>query len=274
MSLLLQRIRHGGAVNLSEKRMKLFFTLAVFIFPVVARCQNLPSLDVLLDRLDAYAKQYQATLPSLTCDEQVTSQALNQKGKVTRQVKIQSTLREVRNGNSYDPFTEKREFKRIDGRRPKATFQTSQLPYFAEGGFAGLVGFKSWEQRECFDYGVAPEDGGHTFRLEMTLKAKFRDASCTKLPFGFHRIVIADTETGRILHTERTVAPEVAASNLTVYFGGIDYAPQKLGEQTFWLPSRFDAHDSEDTGRMVATYSNCHRYTGESKLLPGYSLPE
>jgi hypothetical protein len=30
-----------------------------------------------------------------------------------------------------------------DGRRPKATFQTSQMPYFAEGGFAGLVGVQA-----------------------------------------------------------------------------------------------------------------------------------
>lgn len=250
--------------------MKLFFALAVYIFPAVAGCQDLPSLDVLLDRLDAYAKQYQATLPSLTCDEQVTSQALNQKGKVTWEVKIQSTLREVRNGDSYDPLIEQREFKRIDGRRPKPTFQTSQLPYFAEGGFAGLVGFKSWEQRDCFDYAVTPVDGGHTARLEMKLKAKVTVASCAKLPFGFHRIVIADAETGRIVHTERTIAPDFAASDLAVYFGGIDYAPQKLGEQTFWLPLRFYAHDAENTGRMVATYSNCHRYSGESRLLPGY----
>jgi len=90
---------------------------------------------------------------------------------------------------------------------------------------------------------------------------------------GFHRIVIADPETGRILHTERTIEPEVAARNTEVYFGGIDYAPQKLGEQTFWLPSRFYAQDAKNMGRMFATYSNCHRYTGELKILPAVSFP-
>jgi hypothetical protein len=252
--------------------MKLFFALAVFIFPLVAGCQDLPSLDVLLDRLDTYAKQYQVTLPSLSCDEQIMSQALNKNGKIAWEMKIQSTLREVRTGDTYDPFVEKREFKSIDGRRPKATFQTSQMPYFAEGGFAGLVGFKRWEQRECFDYVVTSGDGGHTVRLEMTLKVNSANPSCTRLPAGFHRIVIADPETGRILHTERTIAPEAAARNTGVYFGGIDYAPQKLGEQTFWLPSRFYAHDANNTARMFATYSNCHRYAGELKILPGYVL--
>jgi len=253
--------------------MKTLLAMAVFFFPVVAGCQGTPSLDVLLDRLVAYANQYQATLPSLSCDEQITTQALNKKGKVTWDVKIQSTLREVRTEDPNDPFAERREFKSIDGHRPRRTFQTSQLPYFVEGGFAGLVIFKRWEQRECFDYAVAAGDGGHTVRLEMTLKPKSTNPACAKLPAGFHRIVIADPETGRILHTERTIAPEEAVRNTEVYFGGIDYAPQKLGEQTFWLPSRFYSHDAENTERMFATYSNCHRYVGELKILPGVSFP-
>jgi hypothetical protein len=250
--------------------MKPFFALAVVIFPAVAGCQQLPSLDVLLDRLDAYAKQYQATLPSLFCEEQITSQALNKKGKVTWEVKIQSTLREVRTEDPYDPFREEREFKSVGGRHSKRPFQT---PYFVEGGFAGLVGFKSWEQRECFDYALASGDNGQTVRLDMTLKTTFTSPSCARLPAGLHRTVVADPETGRILHTERTIAPEAAVSAASVYFGGIDYAPQNLGEQTFWLPSRFYAHDAQNTGRMFATYSNCHRYTVELKVLPGKSYP-
>lgn len=254
--------------------MKPFFALAIFIFPIVAGCQALPSLDVLLDRLDAYAKQYQATLPSLSCDEQITSQALNSKGKATWGLKTQSTLREVRTEDLYFPFVEKREFKTVDGRRPKATFKTSQMPYFVEGAFASLVGFKGWEQRECFDYVATSVDRSKTVRLEMTLKAKPANPSCARLPAGFHRTVIADSETARILHTERVIAPEVAERGTEAYFGGIDYAPQKLGEQTFWLPSRFYSHDAQNTGRMFATYSNCHRYTGELKILPGVSFPE
>jgi hypothetical protein len=250
--------------------MKPFFALAVVIFPAMAWCQQLPSLDVLLDRLDAYAKQYQATLPSLVCDEQVTSQAFNNKGKVTWEMKIQSTLREVRTEDPYDPFREEREYKRVNGRRARRVLET---PYSVDGGFAGLVGFKSWEQRECFDYVLTSGDNAQTVRLDMTLKATFTNSSCAKLPAGLHRIVVAEPETGRILHTERTIAPEAAETAPKVYFGGIEYAPQKLGEQTFWLPSRFYAHDGKNTGRMFATYSNCHRYTVDSKILPGMSFP-
>jgi hypothetical protein len=254
--------------------LKTFVALVFIILPAVAACQSIPALNVLLDRLDTYAKQYQATLPSLSCDEHITSQALNKKGKVIRQVKIQSTLREVRTDDPYNLFIEKRELKVVNGRRARPKFQTSQMPYFVEGGFAGLVGFKRWEQRECFEYVVNSGDNGHTIRLEMTLKTKYTNPSCAELPAGLHRIVIADIETGAILHTERTVTPEVAARSTEVYFGGIDYAPQMLGLQTFFLPSRFYAHNATDTERMIATYSSCHRYTGELKILPDLSFPE
>ena len=200
--------------------MKPFLAFAILIFPAVAVCQQVPSLDVLLDRLDAYAKQYHATLPSLSCDEQITSQALNKKGKVTWEVKIESTLREVRTSEPYDPFLEKREVKSVDGHRlpPNRAFDT---PYLAEGGFAGLVGFKRWEQRECFDY-IVTGNSDQTIRLEMTLKEKSTNPSCARLPLGLHRILIADPETGRVLQTERTIAPEMAIRDTDVYFGGID----------------------------------------------------
>jgi hypothetical protein len=257
------------ANHLSRARMKLFLALAIITYPAVAGSQQLPPLNVLLDRLDAYTNQYQATLPSLSCEEQITSQALNDKGKVTREVKIQSTLREIRTGNAYDPFHEERQIKSTGRRRPK---RQPDMPYFVEGGFAGLVGFKRWEQRECFDYVLKSGNDIQTVHLDMTLKQT--NASCAKLPVGLHRIVIADSQTGRILHTERTIAPEIAEAGDEVYFGGIDYAPQKLGEETFWLPSSFYSHDAENTGRMIATYSNCHRYTVELKVLPGMPLTE
>lgn len=248
--------------------MKRILALAVLLLPAVAGGQHIPPLDVLLDRLYAYSRQYQAALPSLTCDEEITSQDVGKRGKVTREVKVQTTLREIRTEDPYDPFQETREYKTVNGRPLRRPFR---LPFFVQGGFANLVGFRRWEQKECFDYVVTPLEGGRNVRLEMTLKTPPANPSCARLPSGFHRIVIAEPDTGRILHSERTIAPEVAAKSTEVYFGGIDYAPQMLGEQTFWLPSRFYAHDAENAGRMFATYSNYHRYSGELKILPDIS---
>lgn len=248
-------------------RIKALLAFGLLTLPAAAVGQNLPALNILLDRLDAYAKQYQASLPSLECDEQIVSQSLNARGKVAWQVKTRSILREIRTGDVYDPFVERRVFKSVDGHRPWG-FQTGDMPYFVQGGFGSLVGFKRWQQRECFDYAVTSPDNGRTVRLEMTLKAKPASPACAKIPWGFHRIVIAEPDTGRILHAERTINPRLAEKNDDAYFGGIDYAPQKLGDQVFWLPARFYAHDAANRGSMVATYSNYHRYTGELKILP------
>ncbi|HWA94509.1 MAG TPA: hypothetical protein VG844_07890 [Terracidiphilus sp.] len=46
-----------------------------------------------------------------------------------------------------------------------------------------------------------------------------------KVPEGFHRVVIAEPATGRILHTERTISAGAAEMNGDAYFGAIDYAP-------------------------------------------------
>lgn len=251
--------------------MKPVLALVFLILPTTAPCQRLPSVDAFLDRLDAYAKHYEETLPSLACDEQITSQALNKKGKVTWEVKTQSSLREIRTDNPYDPFVEKREFKIVNGHRAKVTFQPSQMPYFVVGGFAELAGFKGWQERDCFDYSLTPEQNGQTVRLEMSLKGRLPNPSCRKIPEGFRRIVIAEPDTGRILHVERTIAPGEAEMNSEAYFGGIDYAPQTLGDRTFWLPSRFYAHDAHSSARMSVSYSNYHRYTGELKIVPNGS---
>jgi hypothetical protein len=41
-----------------------------------------------------------------------------------------------------------------------------------------------------------------------------------------------------------------------------------LGDDTFWLPVRFEASDLNKEGRMIATYSNFHRYIGVVKIVP------
>ncbi|MDE3201357.1 MAG: hypothetical protein KGN79_10605 [Acidobacteriota bacterium] len=252
---------------------KLLLALALLLAPATSSAQNQPPLNLLLDRLDTYAAHYQTTLSSFSCDEKITSQTLNRKGHVRHEEQVESTLREIRTSNPNAPFLEQRHFKKLDGFRAPSNYSTSQLPYFVTGGFAGLVGFKLWQQRECFDYELSPGPTPQTVRLEMTLKQQFTNPACAKIPDGFRRVVIAEPDTGRILHTERTIAAGAAELNGDAYFGAIDYAPQKLGDKTFLLPSRFIAHDPDNTHRMTATYSHYHRYIGEMKILPGTPRP-
>lgn len=251
--------------------MKRFAALVLCFLPIPLYAQQAPppTLDVLLDRLYAYTAQYRATLPSLSCEESIVSQELDYNGKVSRQVRVEGTMREIRTDDPNDPFSEQHKFLKVNGKRVRKHFS---MPYFIQGGFANLIGFHHRELKECFDYQVSYADGGKTVQMEMDRKDEPQEAECRSRVFaGTRWRVIADVETGHILHSERQISAEAADLHKEAYFASLDYAPQQLGDRVFWLPVKFFAHSPEDDRRMYATYSDCHRYAGEMKILPGFA---
>ena len=244
--------------------MKLLYGLLLILLSYSAQAQQLPSVETLLPKLYAYAHNYRATLPSLSCDESITSQMVKN-GKVRKEVKVESTLTEVRDRPEPNPFTEHHAFKMVDGRPPKPTFK---LPFLMQGGFANGVGFGQPNTQACFDYHLDSADEGKTLRLQMDLKPGIADPNCKVIPEGLRKMVLVDAATGRITHVERTVSAQASKERNEVFFMAIDYGPQKLGDETFWLPVRLSAHDPKDEGRMTVTYSNFHRFTGELRVVP------
>jgi hypothetical protein len=87
-----------------------------------AASKAVPSVPELLPRLYEYARQYRAELPSLSCDESIVSQRVT-KGVVREEVKLESTLRVVRTESGPDPFSEKLQFKSVDGHAVPARFK-------------------------------------------------------------------------------------------------------------------------------------------------------
>jgi hypothetical protein len=224
----------------------------------------------LLDRLYAYSTEYSAALPSLSCDESIVSQEVKN-GKVKWEVRIESTLRELRKGTPAaddhfpdDPFNEQHDFHSVDGKPPKPKFR---IPYFVQGGFANGVGFSYPEHQACFDYTITVGELPGTVRVERTGRVNSGNPACAKVFPGYHAVTIAEEATGRVLHAERTISEEEARSGKQAYFAAIDYAPRQFGDRTFLLPVKFVSHDAKDEGRMEATYSNCHRYAGEMKIM-------
>lgn len=245
--------------------MRRLTALLLAILPLAAAKQQPPAENDLLDRLYASAAQYRATLPSFECDESILSRQMHYTGKTKQAVRVEGTMREIRKTppDPYDPFTERHQFKKVNG-RPVREGEV-EMPYFILGGFANLIGFHSSEQKECFNYRITPlRDGPVELRIDR--KDQLTDASCKGILTGTHYVVIADAE-GHILHSERTIPSKIAWQFDEAYFAAIDYAPQRLGEQTFWLPTKFSSHNDTDTGTMEAVYSNCHRYTGDMKIL-------
>ncbi len=245
--------------------MKLSFALLPILLYQSAHAQQLPSLETLLPKLYDNGQSYRATLPSLTCDESITSQEVRN-GKIRKEMKIESTLTEVRDRPEPNPFTEHHAFKTVDGLPPK---HVTKLPFLVQGGFANGLGFALPSTRECFDFHLDSQDSGKTLRLELDLKPGIDIPACKTVPEGTRKIVLVDAATNRITHVERTVSARASKGRNEVYFMAIDYGPQKLGDETFWLPVKLFAHDPNDEGRMAVTYSNFHRFTGQLKVLPG-----
>ena len=246
-------------------RLLCVLALGYCLFSVRAESQQqAPALDVLLGKIYAYADDYRATLPSISCSESIVSQELVN-GKVKREMRVEGVMREIRTGNPEDAFHEEHQFLRLNGKPVKNTIK---MPYFIQGGFANLIGFLSKERRDCFDYKSSLVSEAGTVLLEVRRKSEPPNAECRKIYASTHWTIIANTASGRILHSERMLSPRASEELDEAYFAALDYAPVQFGERTFWLPAKLSAHDAEDTGRMEATYSNCHRYTGEMRILP------
>jgi hypothetical protein len=214
----------------------------------------------------AYTQAYRQHLPSLECDETMVSQRVRN-GKVRRQVKIKATLRELRDEKEPGGFRDEYTFNSIDGKKAKANFDTSTLPYFVYKAFANGIGIGESLLPACLSYRFATLDNGRTRQFNIDSRQNFRDASCSKIPDDYHKMMLIDAGSGVVRRVERRMSADFADSNLEIPYIAIDFAPQKLGEETFWLPTRFDAVDLHQQGEMIATYSNCHRYTVVSKMV-------
>jgi hypothetical protein len=217
-----------------------------------------------VQRVIAYTKAYREHLPSLECDETMLSQRVI-KGKVKWEVRIKATLRELRDENEPGGFKDEYSFKSVDGKPAKPNFKT---PYFVYNVLANSLGIGDGPRPACFDYRFTTLDDGRTLQFNIDSKSGVRDPSCKKIPDDYHKMMLIDTASGVVHHVERRISPQFAEINLEIPDVIIDYAPQRLGDETFWLPIRFEANDLNHEGRMIATYSNFHRYTGVAKILP------
>ncbi len=244
-------------------RMKILATAILLAFPLLLTAQQ-TSNEEQIRRVIAYAEAYREHLPSLECDETMLSQDVKN-GKVKWEVKIKATLRELRDEKEPGGFRDEYTFKTVDGKPAKPNFRT---PYFVYNVFANSLGIGESPRPACFDYRFATLDDGRTLQFDIDSKPGVRDPACKKIPPDYHKMMLIDTASGAVRHVERSLSPQFADNTLEIPSVTIDYAPQRLGEQTFWLPVRFEASDPHKEGRMIATYSNFRRYIGVAKILP------
>lgn len=227
-------------------------------------------VDDLVERVAEYADRYRADLPSLECDESITSRRVKG-GKVKHEVRVEGVFRVTRTGPADEPFVEGHRFKWVDGKPAPPKFS---FPFFLSGAFANGVGF-SRERMKCFV--TREEAAGKPDEAVLIRESKPGPVQpgCEQMIAGAIDRIVVDRASGRIVHVEMTNPVAMAKKFKQPYFALIDYAPVTIGEREYWLPSRVATHDDKDEGRFEVRYSNFHRYGATFTIVHGIDkVPE
>ena len=227
-------------------------------------------LGALLDRLVANAQQYRATLPSLTADEHISSEASFLIFK--DHAEAQGTFRVIR-ASPGKPLEESRQIQIMNGNAIEPG-KTAKLPVTLFGGFGSFQDmFFTPRHRLCFTFTLLPEPGpDDTLQIGIAgLEGTPTEPGCQQDREGLTGLVRVDRATGQLVHLERTIPENVAVKGNLAPFASVDCAPTKVGEETFWLPTVVvgRVQSGKIRGQFIAHYSNYHRYTASIKLLPG-----
>ena len=250
---------------------KLLSLLLVLAAAGCAQAQQIPTAQELVTRIEAYAEQYRKNLPSFEVDESAVTQQL--KGdSVKWEVRLESTMHELRDEKNEGNFIENRTVRLVDGQPAPQRFK---LPYFINGVFGNALGFhggsESWS---CYESRVNPGASPTTALFEFWVKPGPLPPVCKDIFENYRKSVLVDIATGRVLNLTRSMSERAAEKHHEVVFVEVDFAPQKLGEETFWLPVSFVSHNEKGDRRMEGRFSNFHRYAASVKVIESNPLPE
>ena len=143
----------------------------------------------------------------------------------------------------------------------------------SKDAFVGLQGmFFSHSARPCYSFALAPQptqDG--LLELHIALSPEYaslpRCMSGLGDNTGLTGIARVDPATHQLTHLERTI-PNQAGPNAP--FASTEYAPAKIGDKTFWLPTVNVTSGISNKAKVHITvhYSDYHQYAATSTILP------
>ena len=259
-----------------------------FSSALCAQRAKTPTLEEILQRLEANLNHYDAGVPSLFCEEHVISQV--EPGPRNQDTITDSVFRLKRTPNADHTTTlvESREIKNVNGK--PSTSQDMNGPTMLSGWFEGGLAVVSLNQTVCMNYAMQrinrnrPTDP-YIVRFATVLTPQ-NSANCLLQENSKGRVFI-DPASMQITHLEiatprHTIIPEnsygspiVGQRVLTV-----DYAPVLLGGETFWLPSAITMRAASGSGTFHptvwsfrGTYRNYHKLEVKSRILPGSETP-
>jgi hypothetical protein len=259
-----------------------------FSSALCAQRAKTPTLEEILQRLEANLNYYDTGVPSLFCDEHVISQV--KPGPRNEDTITDSVFRLKRTPNPDHTTTlvESREIKNVNGK--PATSQDMDGPTLLSGAFEGGLAVVSLKQTACMNSALQRINRNrptepYIVRFTTVLTPQ-NSADCLLQENSKGRVFI-DPASMQITHLEVTTphhaiipgnsytSPVVGERVITV-----DYAPVLLGAKTFWMPSTITLRAISGSGTFHtivwsfrATYRNYHKLEVTSRILLGSEVP-
>ncbi len=247
-----------------------------------------PTLEEILQRLEANLNHYDTGVPSLFCDEHVISQIKPGQRKQDTVTDSVFHLKRTPGPDDTTSLVESRDIKNVDG--TPATSQDMEGPILLSGVFEGGLAVVSLNQTACMNYTLQPINKNHPTAPYIvrfaTLLTPQNSADCLLQENSKGRVSI-DPASMQITHLELTTprhaiipgnsytSPVVGQRVLTV-----DYAPVLLDGESFWMPSAITSRVASGSGtfHMIvwsfrATYRNYHKLKVTSRILPAREAP-
>jgi hypothetical protein len=241
------------------------------LLPQTTFARQTPDLESLLSQLRTKAAEYRASIPSFFCDERVTSQELDS-GKIKREIRIVSVFRILSPGpdDKGDP-TESRQTKLLN-EKPLTKEKKINPPYWFRGGFQS-VGIPIPSLDDCYIYHLST-DIDNSAMLLLTISAKppaELNKNCRGVQGGTTTMRV-DSSSMQIVHIEH-VKTFLENKNASSTAFTVDLSPVVLGEKIFWMPATVKSEivfsrDQHTTGHFEAVYSNYHKLSVTSTVLP------
>lgn len=245
----------------------------VLVLPAAALAQTAPSptLDDVLQQLDANLHRYEAQVPEFFCSEHVVS-SLTYADK--HQFSINDSifrLKRVMHPNGITTLDESRETKSVNG----TPVEGKQIhgPTILSGVFSGGLDLVSLDQQSCMSYTLEPVKPGKPYVIQFaTLPGKHANCLFTE---ESHGRVLIDPATMQVQRMELT-APhhDILPNTVGAWYIRIDYTPVLLDGRSFWMPATIHSkavsiYDQQQTvWAFDARYSNYHKLEVTSRILP------
>lgn len=244
-----------------------------------------PTLEEILQRLDANLNRYDARVPSLFCDEHAVSEVKHDPRSEDTVTDSVFRLKRTLNPDQTTTLVESREIKTVDGK--PATSQDMDGPTMLSGAFEGGLAVVSLKQSTCTNYklqGIHKNRQAGPYIVSFATVLMPRNSAGCLLKENSKGRAFIDPASMQITHLELTTphhtitpgdryrSPFIGERVITV-----DYAPVLLGGETFWMPSTIALRVTSGAGtfhKIVwsfhATYRNYHKLEVKSRILPGF----